>query len=231
MAVPTSLIDKLTNYGLLVAGGFGLYFIGKRMNEKAKHDNVESNLGTDPNAQAAQQLRAAFNPSGQGFLMWGDGTTTDVVMAVGAKIKDFGKVATAYNALYKSSLADDLTQELSSTELTTFYKLIAGKPKAVAKGNGIGLGDEIMSNPRPGFKKIGYYGDPTGQTSIKILYWHEKPKAYCGVVVKMLKKAVKDSQGKTVMKLMYGVNKIPMANFDKSRILWVFAEEVTKLKK
>jgi hypothetical protein len=234
MTNQTSTKDKLVDYGLMVAAGFAIYFFGSKVIAKAKHDTVESQLGTDPSAQIAQQLRACFNPSGQSWLMWTDGTSTDAVMALAPQIKDFGKVASSYNALYKSSLADDLTNELSGQELTRFYGLIPSsktiKPVSKTSTSPINIGDEIMSNPRPGFTKIGYYEDPTGVSTLKILYWHNKPKSYVGKVVKSLKKTFKVN-GKDTVKLMLGVNAVPMNNMNKTRVMWVFEEEVLPLKR
>lgn len=106
------------------------YLENKSFNDQDTVDNPKTKAEREKNRKAyanifANQLRTAFNPTGNGWMIDIDGTSTDAVMKVAAGIKEkevpFSYVAAAYNTAYKSSLAAQLQSELSSTELSKFY--------------------------------------------------------------------------------------------------------------
>lgn len=73
----------------------------------------------------ANQLRAAFNPSGFSWMIGIDTTNKTEVLSVGGKMKAnkiaFSDVAKMYNLAYKDDLNKRLQAELSNSELSKFY--------------------------------------------------------------------------------------------------------------
>lgn len=127
-------IDKSIKY-LLIAiavliAGAGLYFWWKK--QKAKADTESFNKIDNPKDPAAalanvfaNQLRGAFNPSGNWWMSSMDGTKYDIIGRVATNMRaqkvTFDKVAAAYFTAYKDDLAKRLQSELSSNELRDFY--------------------------------------------------------------------------------------------------------------
>lgn len=114
-----------------------VYFIlradAKKRRQAEEYDRVVS--GEDENARFAYLLRNAFNPGGKVLGMSVidmDGTDKRALFEIATQIKTFSAVATAYQNLYGEALADRLNQELSVSDLQTFYSLINKKPVSVA---------------------------------------------------------------------------------------------------
>lgn len=129
-----SPIDRLIDIGLIgIVGGAGIFFISKAIkNSKAKGEELQ--LTDNIETQQASRLRSAFNPSGTGWLMSTDGTTTSEVMKIAKEIRDFKAVQEAYSNLYKGdSLAEDLRKELSTDEYNQFLSLTAKKKSEIKK--------------------------------------------------------------------------------------------------
>jgi len=120
---------------IVVAGYFAFKAIKKSMDEK-KFNNQDiisqprTNADIEKNRKSmanmyANQLRSAFNPSGNGWMIAMDTTDTDTVMQISANMKQnsvpFSYVSSAYQTAYKDNLATRLQSELSATELAKFY--------------------------------------------------------------------------------------------------------------
>lgn len=107
--------------GGLVAAGAAYYFYND-WRKKQDIKEVENKLQNSPAGQQAQQLRAAFNPSGSSWLIGMDFTNTTAVMRIASQIQNFADVQDSYRKLYNANLSEDLVNELSSSELTQFYR-------------------------------------------------------------------------------------------------------------
>lgn len=136
MKKKTSLKTVAIIGGVSVAVGTVGYFVVRRMVQKARKNKVSRDLddvnSKDPRdayaVNFAQQLRAAFYPSdldNTWFSWLPDGTDEEACYAVAKAMKsrnvEFSRVAKAYRNLYGDDLVIDLSSELDSTELRTFY--------------------------------------------------------------------------------------------------------------
>ncbi len=226
------MAEKDINQKIYVYGGLGLvaaYFLWNRI-KAANKDKAGDELASDASSQQAALLRAAFNPSGASLLIQTDGTKNEAVTATAKQIKDFGKVAQAYKNLYNSNLSDDLTNELTAEELTSFFALVKGSAasQALLLKFKYGPGIEIKSNPKAGFARTAYYPSPKGATGVyKPNYWNLKAGSFMGKIVSRFLKAVKDPvTQKVTNKAMYAVNNVPLSKFDKANILYVFESDI-----
>lgn len=119
----------------LTVGTVG-YFLVRRMVQKARSNQSTKDLddinAKDPRdayaVSFAQQIRAAFNPAdldNTWFSWLPDGTDEEALYRVAREMRsrnvEFSRVAKAYRNLYQSELVRDLTSELDTTELRTFY--------------------------------------------------------------------------------------------------------------
>ena len=132
--------DILTNPWVLLIGGIavgtGVFFGGKAIQknikqkrEKGAGDQVDSKDNTKAMATTfAQQLRSAFNPSGQDWMRSFDTTNLTAVFDVAKKMYQnkvpFSAVSTAYNNLYQASFVSHLQDELNSSEVEKFYSIL-----------------------------------------------------------------------------------------------------------
>ena len=125
-----------------IVGGIGLavaglgYLVVRKVVLRAKTNKTTRNLDKfqqkDPRealaAAFAQQLSAAFNPwdlNNTWFSWLPDGTDKEACFRIAREMKarnvPFSMVAKAYHNLFQSDLASDLTSELDSADLRTFY--------------------------------------------------------------------------------------------------------------
>ncbi len=121
------------------------YFILRSEWRKFQKDRTYATLQSDPNAQLAVRIHAAFNVWGIDWLGGIDGTDTKEVYAIAAQIRDFNAVATAYQNLYNVNLIDDLRKELSPSEYQQFMATL---------GASTGVGTVPTSQPIPGKSKV-----------------------------------------------------------------------------
>lgn len=126
-------MDKIINVAVVSVVGFFGYRFYKDWRVEKTQKNEEKKLGSSFEGQQAMQIKAALNPTGFSFMRWGDGTNLTSLYSVARNISDFGKVTEAYRNLYDNSLAEALTNELNTNELTTFYKIINSKNPAFAR--------------------------------------------------------------------------------------------------
>jgi LPXTG-motif cell wall-anchored protein len=221
--------------GIVIVGGTAGYFLLKKTLAASAKNSVDLTIGDSKEAQQAQGLRAAFNPSGTSWLMSTDGTNNDAVFTIANQITDLSTVATKYKALYGTNLSDDLTSELTAEELTKFYAAV-NKSSAQKKSQSdleakfkFHYGNQLATSPKPGFTKVAYYDEPRSWISksntLKITHWHTKPGGYAGTVqAKLLKSVI--INGKTVAKPMYGLVQVPVENFPKDQMIWMFEDEL-----
>lgn len=162
--VKTSLFEKVTDkpkqfallMSVLLLIGIGAYIVYRRW-KKAKETAVFNNINTttDPiGAKAkvyANQLRSAVNPSGLSWMINMDGSNTEQALLIGKKMKadnvPFSMVAQMYNMAYKDDLSKRLQSDLSSSELSLFYKY-AGLN---------GIFDDVKALFKPKSKYQSYY--------------------------------------------------------------------------
>ena len=120
--------QKLPEWVWLVAAFLGVYAL-KQAIAKTNQDLALQNIGTDNYAQLAQEYRVAFNPSGTEFLMSLDFTNYEAIKVLAVKSRGvYSKVQEAYKVLYGVALATDLQNELTSTQLTEYYKILQSVP-------------------------------------------------------------------------------------------------------
>lgn len=158
IVIPQQNKDKIIDYavkaGLLVL----LYWGGKRIIEKFRHDKAENSIGTNPAAQQASDLRAALNPSGQRWLWLVDGVNKDAVFNVAKNIKDFTQVIKEYRNLYGDSLDSDLNSKLSPAEYHRFKNTFIfnnANPKTTTSPSGLNYknGLVVVSKARLNVRK------------------------------------------------------------------------------
>lgn len=107
-----------------ILAAIGVYILVKGWS-KTKQQTYLDTAGTDKATQQAQALRDAFNRSGFSTLMKVDGTDVDLVMSTARQITDYTAVSDSYRVLYPGSeLTTDLQDELSRTDLQTFYDIV-----------------------------------------------------------------------------------------------------------
>lgn len=110
----------------LVVGG-GVYFANRWLKEQTRKATADR-FGDDEIVQLATSMRNALNPSGISWLMAMDGTKTDEVLNLAAKLDGkFAEVSKAYRDLYGRTLSDDIQSELSADEFTAFKEVLQGK--------------------------------------------------------------------------------------------------------
>lgn len=91
---------------------------------KSKKQTYLDGAGLDRNTQQAQALRDAMNRSGVSFLMDVDGTDVELIMQTAQQITDYKAVSDSYRVLFGSELTQDLSNELSRTDLQTFWNYV-----------------------------------------------------------------------------------------------------------
>lgn len=112
---------------IVIALAIGYFVFLKPYLEKQKAiDNSDiDNKKTGKAKIYANELRAAFNPSGNNWMIDFDNTNEGAAYLVAAKIRrdkvKFADVAAAYYAAYNDDLTKRLQKELDSVELTKFY--------------------------------------------------------------------------------------------------------------
>jgi hypothetical protein len=156
--IPQQNKDKVIDYavkaGLLVL----LFWGGKKIVQKFKHDKAENAIGTNPAAQQASDLRAALNPSGQRWLWLLDGVQKDAIFNVAKNIKNFKQVIEEYRNLYGDSLDSDLNSKLSPQEYHRFKNTFSfnnADPKNTTSPSGLSYkkGLVIVSKARLNIRK------------------------------------------------------------------------------
>jgi hypothetical protein len=107
-----------------ILAAIGVYILVKGWS-KTKQQTYLDTAGTDKATQQAQALRDAFNRSGFTTLMKVDGTDVDLVMSTARQITDYSAVSDSYRVIFPGSeLTTDLQDELSRTDLQTFYDIV-----------------------------------------------------------------------------------------------------------
>ena len=215
-----------------VGGAIALYFLSRAIAQASK-DKAGDSLTTDEAASQAALLRSAFNPSGSSLLIQTDGTNNKAVFDAAKNIKNFGAVAKAYKSLYESNLSDDLTNELTAEELQKFFAIVKQSATAleIEKKFAFKMGMEVISKPKAGFTRTGYYKNPLGATGeIRPLYYNQKPGSYMGKIVARVIKRIKDENGKIIDMPFYGVNDIPLKDYKKTNVLYVREVDLAKMK-
>ncbi len=114
------LIVGATTYGTIKT----VRFIKKR--------KAENRADSDINVQQAMLLKAAMNPSGVSWFMWGDGTKESAIKNVASQITDLKKVSKEYRNLYARNLLDDLQKELDDNDYATFLNTVSHTGKQIA---------------------------------------------------------------------------------------------------
>ena len=203
---------------LLLFGG-GLFVAKRLLNSLAENAQAEK-LGTDLPTQQAQLLRAAMNRSGVGLFSWADGTDFASILATAKQIKDWTAVVRAYNNLYHDNLADDLTGELSTDELSQFYRAIGQQNLAsnyltefaIKNGFKYRVGQQLKSKPAAAGSNItNYYSiktDANGKKTLKVEYKNTLPNTLLGTVATYRVQKVLEN-GKASAQRMYLVGNIP----------------------
>ena len=226
--------NQATRYGAIGVASIAVYFLGRKFINAFKKDGAEAELATDQSAQQAQAFMTAFNPSGSSWLKFSDGTDNKKVFELAAQVRDFPKVQKFYRDLYKSSLIEDLGNELNSTELARFWAIINGKKvqsDAIAKGKArivankfkFKLGDKLVSAPLKGNTKVGYGALVKGV--FRILGWHTLSGAYMGTVSGYFKVKLKDYDGKLKYLSAYYVKDLPNGTSFGSNKVFVLERE------
>jgi hypothetical protein len=130
MAVREDIRDvnegKYSNVLLFLAVGVLLYILIRGW-QKTRQQTASDSIGGNINLMLAQQLRTAFIPGGFPVAMGFDGTDVNAVMSLATQIKDYQAVAQSYRTLYNADLSDDLSQELSVSDLSRFWKIVNGQ--------------------------------------------------------------------------------------------------------
>lgn len=230
--------NKLVDLGIklgLFAGG--ALIVRKILRSLAENSQSEK-LGFDLPTQQAQTLKAAFNRSGTGIFSWADGTDIQAVYDTASKIKDWSAVSRAYNNLYNSNLADDLTSELSTDELQEFYKRLGQARQAAnamtefALKNGFKykIEDTLRSKPYvAGNNNVLFYTietSPSKQKTLKARFKNTLPGTMLGKVVGYRVQRVKEADGTTKDLRMYLLGSIP--TLPASTKYYVFERDTTK---
>ncbi|SDM44438.1 hypothetical protein [Siphonobacter aquaeclarae] len=197
-----------------------VYFIlradAKKRRQAEEYDRVAS--GSDENARFAYLLHNAFNPGGKVLgvsLIDMDGTDKKALFEIATQIKTFSAVSIAYENLYSEALADRLSQELSVSDLQTFYSLINKKPASV--------------NPVAGTTKVVALVptnalDPDKPTSV-MASWEagDEIGTYLGEIVWMRKDAAGNILSRNQMVVVTWKN---VYGFGMSRTGWVYKANV-----
>jgi hypothetical protein len=227
--------NQATRYGAIGVAAIAVYFLGKRFINAFKKEGAESELPNDQSAQQAQAFMTAFNPSGSSWLKFTDGTDNKKVFELASQIKDFPKVQKFYKDLYKSSLTEDLGNELSSTELARFWAIINGqkaKTQATAKANEtlsankfkFRIGDKLVSSPLKGNTKVGYAA--LVNNVFRILGWHTLRGEYIGTISGYFKVQIKDYDGVSRYLSAYYLKDLPNGTKFGSNKIFVLEREV-----
>lgn len=136
-------VEKASNNWWFWAGGavLGVGAIaylavkGRQLTENLQERSVNRSIDSKDSSKSiapllAQQAAAAMNPSGISWMRYTDGTNEEtlykVADAIRAKKASWTEVANSYNAQYHRNLIEDLTDELDSEDLITFWSR-AGK--------------------------------------------------------------------------------------------------------
>jgi hypothetical protein len=126
--------------GLIVVAVLVVAYFAYKAWKKKRDSALFNNVDIIPNATSksqveknktayantfANQLKSAFNPSGNDWMIDFDTTNTNAVLEVATKMKtngvSFAQVASAYFLGYKDDLAKRLQKELDSKDLKDFY--------------------------------------------------------------------------------------------------------------
>jgi hypothetical protein len=138
MAVREDIQDvnegKYSNVLLFLAVGVLLYILIRGW-QKTRQQTASDSIGGNINLMLAQQLRTAFIPGGFPVAMGFDGTDVNAVMSLATQIKDYQAVAQSYRTLYNADLSDDLSQELSVSDLSRFWKIVNGQTPGPVPNN------------------------------------------------------------------------------------------------
>lgn len=110
----------------VVAGGLITFFVGKRIVKYLKNKTADNDSSIE--SQLAQRYDSAMRPSGQAFWFPDDTNMTEfwaVTNEIALKHIDFNKVAKKYEAVTgRTSLKEDIKNEISTTDFAKFLKLI-----------------------------------------------------------------------------------------------------------
>lgn len=113
---------------VLGIGGALLAFklIGKGAKDRAKEEAIKD-IVTKPEGQNAISLLQAMNPSGELWLMWGDGTDEEAIFSTAPKVYNLNQTGALYKSLTGGrNLVEDLQSELDSSDFQKFMSLIKG---------------------------------------------------------------------------------------------------------
>lgn len=125
---------KLLDYGIkaviVVGAVYGISKIIKNYQKTSTEQQVEKS----PEVAQAMTIYSAMNPSGMDWMRKMDGTNTESILNTAREITDLSKVQTAYRKLYKSSLMDDLRQELSPEDYTKFLNTLKYSTSNISSG-------------------------------------------------------------------------------------------------
>jgi hypothetical protein len=108
--------------GLGALGAITLFLVGRKIIKNIRKTRSERKFTTE--AQQAQLLRSAMNPSGMSWLHWMDGTKEEAIYNIAYQITDFRKVQKEYTNMFDRSLVNDLQKELSVDEFQKFMNII-----------------------------------------------------------------------------------------------------------
>jgi hypothetical protein len=131
-----SIKHKLLDYGVkavLIGGAiYGIHVLYQQYQK----DHTEQEVEQKPEVGQAMSIYSALNPSGMEWMKKMDGTNTEAIFATANEISNLNKVMVAYKQLYKSSMLDDLRQELSPDDYTKFLNTLRFSTNNTNKGTG-----------------------------------------------------------------------------------------------
>jgi hypothetical protein len=133
--------------GLLIAGGLYLgYRLGSSLLADLREQRTALQADNSPTVRQALALRSALNPSGLSWLMWADGTDEAAIRQLSGQISNLDAVITAYRALYRSELLEDLQGELSQAMFQEFLTTVSNN-RINANPGGSTAGQGAYTNP------------------------------------------------------------------------------------
>ena len=117
-------------FAVYAGGAIGTILLGKIVSgffKGAKQDAALIGIENKPAGQQAIRLQQAMNPSGQTWLMWGDGTDEKEVFAVAREIRSLSEVQRLYKSITRGRrLLEDLKGELDSDDFKKFINIVNG---------------------------------------------------------------------------------------------------------